>query len=76
VAATRFAPRYIYTNKSSQIGWARSAAADCRGFVSVQVLGTGGAVVRDRGRGAVHGHLHGSQLRRHASPDLLQYHLW
>ena len=41
----------------------------------VQVLGIGGAIVRDRGRGAVHGHLHGSQLRRHSSPDFLQYNL-
>ena len=60
--------------KSAQFGMVRFAAADFS-LVFVQVLGIGGAIVRDRGRGAVHGHLHGSQLRRHSSPDFLQYNL-
>ena len=61
-------------NQLNIFGMVRFAAADFS-LVFVQVLGIGGAIVRDRGRGAVHGHLHGSQLRRHSSPDFLQYNL-
>uniref|UniRef100_A0A804P6V1 PIG-P domain-containing protein n=1 Tax=Zea mays TaxID=4577 RepID=A0A804P6V1_MAIZE len=44
-------------------------------FSFVQVLGTGGAIVRGCDRGAVHGHLHGPQLRCHSSSDFLQHYL-